>query len=85
MKIILPCVYPKRCNQVCFYLDVLDRDWWFLLRHEPRSKHLFENNNVSIPRNEGNQGDSNEYKYVNVLFGHLSYGYGIFYDVGYEN
>ena len=32
-----PYVFPKQCNQVLFYPNVLDRDWWFILRHDPRS------------------------------------------------
>ena len=32
-----------------FYLYVLDKDWWFILRHDPRSKHIFENNNFIVP------------------------------------
>ena len=55
-----PYVFPKHCNQVSFYPNVLDQEWWFVLRHDPRSKHLFENNNVIMPRNEDNQGDGNE-------------------------
>ena len=37
-----PYVFPKHCNQVFFYPYVLDRDWWFVLRRDPRSKHIFE-------------------------------------------
>ena len=36
-----PYVFPKHCNQVIFFSDVSDRDWWFVLRHNPRSKHVF--------------------------------------------
>ena len=42
-------VSPKHCNQVFFYPDVLDRDWWFVLRHDPRSKHIFEHNSFIMP------------------------------------
>ena len=53
-----PYVFPKHCNQVFFYPDVLDRDWWFVLRHDPRSKHIFENNSVIMPCElEDNEGD----------------------------
>ena len=53
-----PYILPKHCNQVFFYLDVLDRDWWFVLRHDPRSKHIFENNSVIMPSElEDNEGD----------------------------
>ena len=55
-----PYVFPKHCNQVFFYPYVLDQNWWFVLKHDPRSKHFFENNNVAMPNNEDNQGDSNE-------------------------
>jgi hypothetical protein len=55
-----PYVFPKHCNQVFFYPDVLDGDWWFVLRHDPRSKHIFENNNVTMPSEEDNQGDGNK-------------------------
>jgi hypothetical protein len=55
-----PYVFPKHFNQVFFYLDVLDGDWWFILRHDMRSKHVFENNNVTMPSEEYNQGDGNE-------------------------
>ena len=34
-----------RCS---FYPDVLDRDWWFILRHDTGSKHIFENNSVIV-------------------------------------
>ena len=30
-----PYVFPKDCNQMFFYPYVLDRDWWFILRHDP--------------------------------------------------
>ena len=36
-----PYVFLKHCNQVLFYPDVLDRDWSFILRHDPRYKHVF--------------------------------------------
>jgi hypothetical protein len=49
-----PYVFPKHYNQVFFYPDVLDRDWWFILRHDLRSKHIFENNNVIMPSKEDN-------------------------------
>jgi hypothetical protein len=55
-----PYVFPKHCNQVFFYPNVLDGDWWFLLRHDPRSKHCFENNNFTIQSEEDNQGDGNK-------------------------
>jgi hypothetical protein len=42
-----------------FYLDVLDGDWWFVQRHDSGSKHLFDNNNVTMPSKEYNQGDGN--------------------------
>jgi hypothetical protein len=54
-----PYVFPKRCNKVSFYLDVLDGDWWYVLRHDLRSKYLFENNNVTIPSKGDNQGNDN--------------------------
>ena len=50
-------VFQKHCNQVFFYPYVLDRDWWFVLRHDPRPKHIFEYNNVIIPSKEDNEGD----------------------------
>jgi len=50
---------PKHCNQVFVYPDVLDMDWWFVLRHDPRSKHIFENDNVIMPSDEDNQGHNN--------------------------
>ena len=52
-------VFPKHCNQVFFKPDVLDRDWWFVLRHYPSSKHIFENNSVIMPSEEDNEGDDN--------------------------
>jgi hypothetical protein len=55
-----PYVFPKHCNQVFFYPYVLDGDWWFVLRHDMISKHLFNNNNVTMPSDEDNQGDHNE-------------------------
>ena len=69
-----PYIFPKHHNQVLFYLNVLDGDLWFVLRHYPRSKHLFENKNVIIPSEEDNQGDGNEELYVNILFQHLYCG-----------
>lgn len=56
-----------------FYPDVLDRDWWFVWRHDPRSKHIFEKNSVVMPSKEDNQGDDNGEWYVLVLFHHLYY------------
>jgi hypothetical protein len=52
-----PYVFPKHYNQMFFFPDVLDMDWWFVLRQ--RSKHIFENNNVIMPSKEDNQGDDN--------------------------
>jgi hypothetical protein len=43
-----------------FYPYVLDGDWWFILGHDLRSKHLFENNNVIIPSEEDNESDGNK-------------------------
>jgi hypothetical protein len=54
-----PYVFPTHCNQVFFYSYVLDMNWWFVLRHNPRSKHIFENNNVIMPSEEDNEGDDN--------------------------
>ena len=34
-------VFPKHCNQVFFYLDMLDKDCWLILIHDPRSTHVF--------------------------------------------
>ena len=42
-----PYVYTKHHNHFFFYPDVLDRDWWFILGHDTRSKHLFENTMLS--------------------------------------
>ena len=54
-----PYVFPKHYNQVIFYPYVLDRDWWFILRHDPGSKHIFENNSVIMPSElEDNEGDN---------------------------
>ena len=63
-------IFPKHCNQVFFNPDVLDRDWWFVLRHDPRSKHIFENNSVNMPSEEDNEGDDNRERYVHILFYH---------------
>jgi hypothetical protein len=49
-----PYVFPKHCNQVFFYLDVLDGDWSFVLRHDMRYKHIFENKNVTMKNEEDN-------------------------------
>jgi len=54
-----PYVFSKHCNQVFYYPDVLVGDWWFILRHDPISKHVFENNNVTMLSKEDNQGDGN--------------------------
>jgi hypothetical protein len=53
---------------------VLDGDWWYVLRHDLRSKYLFENNNVTIPSKGDNQGNDNEDIFENDLFGHLYCG-----------
>ena len=55
-----PYVFPKHCNHVFFNPDVLDRDWCFVLRHDLRYKHLFDNNSVVMSNDEDNQGDGNE-------------------------
>ena len=55
-----PFVFPKHYNCVFFYPYVLDRDSWFVLRHNPRSKHSFENNYVIMPSEKDNLGDGNE-------------------------
>ena len=55
-----PYVFPKHCNEGFFHQDVLDRDWWFVLRHDPRSKYLFDNKSFVIPNDEDNHGDGNE-------------------------
>jgi hypothetical protein len=55
-----PYVFPKHCNQVFFYPDVLDGDWWFVLRNDLRSKNVFDNNNVTMSSEEVSQGDDNE-------------------------
>ena len=68
-----PYVFPKHHNQVFVYPDVLDRDWWFVLRHDPRSKPTFENIVVIILSDENNQGDDNWEWCVQVLFHHLYY------------
>ena len=34
-----PYVFSKHCNRV--NSNVLHRDWWFVLIHDPRYKHLF--------------------------------------------
>ena len=43
-----------------FYLDELHKYWWFILRHEPRSKHVFEKNNTILQTDEDNEGDENK-------------------------
>jgi hypothetical protein len=53
-----PYVFPKHYNQVFVYPNVLDRDWWFVLRHNPSSKHIFENNFI-MPSEEANQANEN--------------------------
>ena len=55
-----PYVFQKHCNHVFFHPCVLDWDWWFALRHDPISKHLFDNNSVVMPNDEDNKGDGNE-------------------------
>jgi hypothetical protein len=54
-----PYVFPKHCKQMFFYPYVLDGDWCFIIRDDPRYKHIFENNNGTIPSEEDNQGDGN--------------------------
>ena len=49
---------PNTVASFFFYPDVSDRDWWFVLRHDLRSKHIFENNSVIMPNElEDNEGD----------------------------
>jgi len=36
---------------------VLDRDWWFVLGHDPRSKNIFDKNSDITPSEEDNHGD----------------------------
>ena len=36
-----PYSFPKHCNLTYFYPGVLDKDWWFVQRHDLRSKHIF--------------------------------------------
>ena len=55
-----PYVFPKHYNQLCFHPDVLNKDWRFIWRHDPRFKHLYEKNNVVMPNDDDNQGDGNE-------------------------
>ena len=74
-----PCVFPKHYNQVFFHSDVLDRDWWFILRHDTRYKHVYENNNSLIPIEEDNEGYDNQEWYLNALFHHLQIEMGFFY------
>jgi hypothetical protein len=44
--------YVRTHKPSVFYPYVLDRDSWFILRHDLRSKHLFENKNVIMPSEE---------------------------------
>jgi hypothetical protein len=55
-----PYVFPKHCNQVFFYPNLLNEDWRFILRHDLRYKHIFENNIVTMTSEEDNPGDGNE-------------------------
>ena len=38
---------------------MLDQDTWFVSKQEPRSKLIFENNNVIMHNEEDNEGDGN--------------------------
>ena len=49
-----PCIFPKQRNQVFFYLDVLVRNWWFILSHDLKSNIFFIEKNVIIPSKENN-------------------------------
>ena len=40
---------PNTETMCFFYPYVLDRDWWFVLRYDPRSKTIFESNSVIMP------------------------------------
>jgi hypothetical protein len=54
-------MFSQNTETKCFFNpNVLERDWWFILRHNMRSKHVFENDIVIIPIEEDNQGDNNE-------------------------
>jgi hypothetical protein len=54
-----PYVFPKTLQPSVFYPNVLDGDWWFILRHDLISKHLFEKNDVTMSSEEDNHGDGN--------------------------
>ena len=45
-----------------FYPNVLDMDWWFVLRHDPRSKNIFENNSVIMSSELEDNDDDHENK-----------------------
>ena len=66
-----PYVLPQHFNQVLFYPYVLDIDWYLILRHTPRSKHIFENHSVSMATKKDSKGDDNGEWYVHALFNHL--------------
>jgi hypothetical protein len=81
----LICINSKKMwvetTKLCFpktlqpsYPNVLDGDWWFIVRHDLRFKHIFENKNVTMLDEEDNQGDGSEYLFVNALFQHLYSG-----------
>ena len=55
-----PYVFQNHCNHVFLYPYVSDRYCWFVLGHDPRSNHLFENNNVVMASDEDSQGNGNE-------------------------
>ena len=64
-------VFPKYYNQVFFHPHALDIDRWFILRHRPIPKHVYDNNSVIMPTKEYSEGDDNKEWYLHVLFHHL--------------
>jgi hypothetical protein len=69
----LVCIKSKKCGlkqrslmffqnttTKCFYPDMLNQDWWFILRHDLRLKCMFEKNNFIMSSEEDNRHDGNE-------------------------
>jgi hypothetical protein len=53
--------FSRNTQPSVFYPNVLDKDWWFTVRHDTRSKYSFENNNIiNMSSEKDNQGDGNE-------------------------
>ena len=73
-------MFSQTTTTMFFYPNVLDRNWWFILKRDLRSKHIFENKHVIIPRKniiKVMEMKSDMYMfYFNIYIVDVSYYYG---------